>query len=125
MLSSIPSAPPDTGDVLTKALIRAALQLGLAQRELARAIGLSEATVSRLASGRTALDPESKDGELSVLVLRAFRSLDALLGGDGERMKAWLRAHNHHLGGVPAEQLQNVTGLVHVVEYLDAMRGKL
>jgi hypothetical protein len=32
---------------------------------------------------------------------------------------------NHHLGAPPADLLQTVSGLVHVAEYLDAMRGQL
>jgi hypothetical protein len=35
-----------------------------------------------------------------------------------------MHAHNHHLNGTPAEMVRSVPGLVHVVEYLDAMRGK-
>jgi hypothetical protein len=30
-----------------------------------------------------------------------------------------------HTGGVPSEQVRNVQGLMRVVEYLDAIRGKL
>ena len=62
--------------------------------------------------------------ELAALFLRLFRSLDALVGGDETRSRAWMHAHNHHLNGTPAELVRSVSGLVHVVEYLDAMRGK-
>ena len=70
------------------------------------------------------LDPGSKEGELSLLFLRAFRSLDSLLGGSEEAARAWLHADNRHLGGVPAVEMEKVAGLVRVVEYLDAMRAK-
>jgi len=40
-------------------------------------------------------------------------------------VRAWFHAANAHLGGVPATRVQTVTGLVHVAEYLDGMRGKL
>jgi DNA-binding XRE family transcriptional regulator len=115
----------DPAAVLAKALLRAGDGLGLSQRELAQLIGVSEATVSRVRSGRAPLSPESKEGELALLVLRAFRSLDALLGGDVTQMAAWMRAHNLHLAAVPATRMQTIEGLVHVVDYLDAMRGKL
>ena len=93
-------------------------------RHLAAVIGSSEASVSRLQTGR-GLDPSSKEGELALLFLRLYRSLDALVGGDDERARLWLHADNHHLAGVPAERIRSVEGLVDVVQYLDAMRGRL
>lgn len=114
---------PDPAAVLAKALMRAADAAGLPQRGLARMIGASEATVSRMAHGR-ALDPASKEGELALVFLRAFRSLDALVGGDRDRVRAWMQAENLHLGGRPADLVETVAGLVHVAGYLDALRGR-
>ena len=110
--------------VLTKATLAAAERLGLRNRQLAAVIGTSEASVSRLSSVR-ALDPETKEGELALMFLRLYRSLDALLGGDDEKSRAWLHSRNDHLGGIPAERIRTVEGLVDVVQYLDAMRGRL
>jgi hypothetical protein len=87
-------------------------------------LGTSEASISRLRAGRT-LDPRGKEGELALLFLRLYRSLDALVGGDEVRARAWLRAENAHVSGVPAERIRRVEGLVDVVQYLDAMRGRL
>jgi len=91
---------------------------------LAAVLGTSEASVSRLHGGRV-LDPASKEGELALLFLRLYRSLDALVGGDDDNARAWLHADNDHLRGVPAERIRSVEGLVDVVQYLDAMRGRL
>ena len=110
--------------MLAKAALSAADRLGLRARHLAAIIGSSEASVSRLQHGR-GLDPESKEGELALLFLRVYRSLDAIVGGDDAKARAWLGAPNEHLGGVPAERLRTVEGLVDVVQYLDAMRGRL
>lgn len=109
--------------VVTKAVRRVAEKLDVSQKELARILGVSEATVSRLASGKT-LELDRKEGELALLFVRVFRSLNALVGDEG-KARAWFHAHNDHLGGVPAERVRTVEGLVHVAEYLDAMRGKL
>jgi hypothetical protein len=49
----------------------------------------------------------------------------ALVGGDDARARDWLHAPNEHLGGVPVDRLADVQGLVDVVEYLDAVRGRL
>lgn len=117
-------ARPDAAAVLTKALLRAADRLALRQRDLAAILGSSEASVSRLNQERR-LDPASKEGELALLFLRAFRSLDALVGGDTAAAREWLHADNTHVGGIPAERIRTVEGLVDVVRYLDAMRGTL
>jgi hypothetical protein len=47
------------------------------------------------------------------------------MGGDDAKSHAWLHAGNDDVGGVPAEQVRTVEGLVNVVQYLDAMRGRL
>jgi hypothetical protein len=124
-LSFAQSTPiPEPGPVLAKATLAAADRLGLRNRHLALVIGSSEASVSRLQSGR-GLDPSSKEGELALLFLRLYRSLDALVGGDDVRARAWLHAKNEHLACVPADRIRTVEGLVDVVQYLDAMRGRL
>ena len=115
----------DGGIVLGKALARGSALLGLSQREVAVAIGTSDATVSRVFAGRRGIDPMTKEGELAALLLRVYRSLDALVGGDDRAARAWLRAPNTHLGAAPATLLASVEGLVRVAEYLDAMRGRL
>lgn len=118
----LPSSAPEA--VLIKAVLRAADHLGVRQSALADTLGVSGATVSRLASGVRTLDPASKPGELGLLFVRVFRSLDALFGGQEADARAWFDAHNHHLGGVPREMIATVTGLAHVAGYLDAMRGR-
>ncbi len=124
MSQTATAAAPDPAEVLTRATLSAAQRLGLRSRELASVIGASEASVSRLKGART-LDPETKEGELALLFLRLFRSLDALVGGDEGRARAWLRAENAHVGGAPAQRIRTVEGLIDVVQYLDAMRGRL
>lgn len=121
-----PQSPPaaDPAAVLTKAVLAAARMLGLRNRDLAHVIGASEASVSRLSAARQ-IEPDSKEGELALLFLRLFRSLEALVGGDDTKARAWLHADNAHLGGVPATRIKTVEGLVDVVQYLDAMRGRL
>jgi hypothetical protein len=115
---------PDPALVVAKAALSAAERLGLTSRHLAAVIGVSEASVSRMQHSR-GIEPTSKEGELALMFLRLFRSLDALVGGDDTKARAWLHASNDHIGGVPAERIRTVEGLVDVVQYLDAMRGRL
>lgn len=88
-------------------------------------VGLSAATISRVASGTFALEPATKSGELALLFVRVFRSLDALVGGDETKARAWFHAENEHVRGIPAERVRSVEGLTDVARYLDAMRGRL
>ena len=67
------------GKVLTTAIARIAEFWGLTNAKLGSVLGLSQATVSRLRSGRSELDPASKSFEAGQFLLRLFRSLDALL----------------------------------------------
>ena len=124
MRRALRSPTPDPAIVLTKAVVSAASRLGLRSRHLAEVLGTSEASVSRFKAGRV-IDPGSKQGELALLFLRLFRSLDALMGGDEAKARAWFGAENKHLGGVPAQRIRRVEGLVDVIQYLDAMRGRL
>jgi len=121
---SIPgSAQPDPGQVLAKATTRAAVLLGLTGAALARSIGLSEATVSRLLRGERPLSPASKEGELAMLLVRTYRALDALVGNDDRKRAAWMTSPNKALGGVPRELIQTVEGLVATLAYLDGQRA--
>ncbi len=117
------AAAPSPDLVVTKATLRAAERLAVPDAVLARVVGVSPASISRLRSGR-AIQASQKEGELALLFLRVYRSLDALLGGDVEACRGWLRGENVHVGGVPLQLIQTVSGLVGVGQYLDAMRGK-
>ena len=117
-------ARPSPAEVVTKAVLSAAHRLALRQRDLAAILGSSEASVSRLHQERR-VEPTSKEGELALLFLRAYRSLDTLVGGDDGAARRWLHAENTHVGGIPADRLKSVEGLVDVVRYLDAVRGTL
>jgi transcriptional regulator with XRE-family HTH domain len=116
---------PEAGAVLTKAALRAADRLGLSGRQLAEIVGVSEATVSRWKRGETLLEPGSKSFELAALLVRTFRSLDAITGGDEAVARRWLAAPNTALAARPVERMTQVQGLVDVTTYLDARRAPL
>lgn len=109
--------------VVAKAALRAAEQLGLSGRTLALVIGVSEATLSRIRSGRAALERGSKPFELAVLFIRMFRSLDAIVGGETAVARAWLQNPNIALGAAPLERIVTIPGLMDVIAYLDARRA--
>lgn len=123
MPRTAPAPRSDPAAVLTKAVLRAAGYLGLTSAALARVLGVSEASVSRLASGARRMDPASKEGELALLVVRVYRSLDALVGNDAAQRKAWMESANRALNARPIDLIQRAEGLAAVVSYLDAMRA--
>lgn len=115
----------DKSRILIKALIRMTERLRLSRQELAAILGLSESSLSRLfTKPRTFLDPDSKEGQFVILLLRFYRSLDTLFGGNENQCQLWLRSENKHLRGNPILLIQSIEGLVMAVQYLDAMRGK-
>ncbi|OLB12321.1 MAG: hypothetical protein AUH10_08460 [Gammaproteobacteria bacterium 13_2_20CM_66_19] len=116
---------PDPGVILSRATVRAARFLAVTQGELAEVIGVSGATLSRLANGQRHLEPGSKPWQLAALFVRLFRSLDAIVGSDDAAARAWLRSANSALGGVPLALISDPAGLVRTVDYLDAARARI
>jgi len=110
----------EKANVLAEAFAAAGKYLGMTQADLGDVIGKDRSAISR-----GSIDPHSKDGELALLFIRCYRALYVLVGGDAEHMRHWMKTENLHTGGIPAEQVKSVQGLVSVLEYLDAIRGKL
>ena len=115
---------PSENEVLSKALLNSKEHLGLTNSELGEIIGKDRTYFTRLRNN-SVLEPDSKEGELALHVIRIYRSLYALEGGDFEAMEEWLNTPNKHLNATPKELLKTVQGLIQVTEYLDAMRGKV
>lgn len=111
--------------VLTKAILNLATFYDLTGKDLCHIIGISESTVTRLNQGKAFLSPSTKEGEIALLLLRVYRGLNSLIGNNHDKAKLWLNSDNKYFNRKPIEQLKSVAGLVEVVNYIDAMRGKL
>jgi len=123
---TLPAATPrSAAAVLSKATVRAAEQLNVRQAQLAKVLGLSAATTSRLAAGTWLLPQDSKSWELAAAFVRLYRSLAAITGGKAQAMRDWLHSGNDALGGEPVRRILTAEGLFHVVQYLDATRGRI
>lgn len=118
-----PGQAPAAAAVLTKATLRAAAFLGLTNAALARVVGLSESQISRMAKGEKALEIGSKPAELATLLVRVYRSVDALVGNSDAQRKAWMRSFNRAFNEPPKDAILKVDGLVRVVNYLDGARA--
>jgi uncharacterized protein (DUF2384 family) len=97
----------------------------LSNAKLGTVLGLSPATVSRLRSGRTQLDPASKSFEAGQFLLRLFRGLDALMGSDDQASQRWLETRNLDLDARPLDLIDSFKGLIIVCDYVDAHRARV
>ncbi len=113
---------PDPSSVLTKAVARAAERLDISRALLAKVLGVSPPTVTRLYSGDYKLDERRKEWEFALLFVRVFRSLDSIVGNE-QTARQWLNSENRGLNGRPVDLIRQTEGLVRVVHYLDASRG--
>lgn len=110
---------PDRALVLGTAMLNTRPMLGLTLEELGRILGRDRTTIQR-----SGIDPQSPAGQLAALLIRVYRSAHVLMGSD-DGVKYWLEVSNRTFGCPPRELLFSLQGLVHVVEYLDAYRGKV
>lgn len=113
---------PEAATVLGKAVARAAERLGITRSQLAQILGLSPPTITRLYNGEYRLDERRKEWEFAMLFLRAFRSLDSIVG-DEQTARRWLNSENRGLNARPLDLMRETEGLVRVVHYLDASRS--
>lgn len=109
---------PDPNRVLAEALLNAASFLGITKAEVGKAIDKHPSNIAR-----TGIDPTRHSGQIALLIVRIYRSLFALMGGDQKNMRHFMYTQNNGTGGIPREQIQTIQGVVAVCEYLDAMRG--
>jgi uncharacterized protein (DUF2384 family) len=121
--ATAPQESSSDSRLIAKSVVRAAEKLEISNRVLARIIGVSDATVSRLKKGEYPLESSQKPFQLAVLFIRLYRSLDALTGGDDEVSAKWLSNPNKAFSGAPIELIQSVSGLMNVINYLDARRA--
>ncbi len=109
--------------VVAKAVFNAAHRLGLSQKDLSEILGLSQGQISKLKTGDAFLT--GKAFEIAVYLIRIFRSLDTITGGDEQTNKAWMNNENTDLGMIPLQAIKSVANLVDTMNYLDSARAPL
>ena len=107
--------------VLAKAFFNTGKQFNFTQTQLATILGISEPTINRLGT-QLGIDPTSKQGEIALLFINLFCALYDLTGGDSDWIQHFLKSKNTVTGGVPMEQIENVRGLVSVLQSVEAIR---
>lgn len=118
-MTAEPNSSHNTMVVLSKSTLNAAKFLGLSHTELAQLLGISELSVSQLEASTGFIDPCGHEGERAVTLIRIFRALDALVGGDEEARITWMSTQNSAIGDVPKQAIQTFSGLVQTMTYLE------
>lgn len=110
--------------VLAKALVRAQSAMGIDNQQMAAILGVNRTTLARAYQSEN-LDPEQNAGRLAAVVLRIYRSVHTLMGGDTRNIQHWLNTPNRAFSEqTPLQLMLSVDGLVSVAQYCDAMRGR-
>lgn len=117
-------AQPDQSQILAMAITNLKELLTISSDDLGQIIGVHRNTIDRLLK-KGEINPQNKEGQFSLLLIRIYRSLFALNGGNNQAIKHWLTTKNRHVQGVPLEEMKTILGLSRVVNYLDAIRGKI
>lgn len=126
MASVLSNPGSDRARVLTQALGETARRLELGSTDLQHIIGISQPSASRLLNGQFTLPEGGKVWELAASLVRLYRSLISLVGGNDELARAWLRSTNAAFDAQkPVVLIRRIDGLLHVCEYLDAQRARV
>lgn len=116
----------ERSEVLAGAVSESAQRLCICPADLGRIIGVSRPVAGRLLRGKARLRLGSKTWELAVLVVRVYRALIVLSGGDDHLAQRWLHAPNLAFAQErPIDVLQRIDGLTRVLAYLDTHCARL
>lgn len=122
---ALSSNAQDDSVILSSAVAKIADLWGFTNEKLGAILGLSSATISRMRSGKSMLEPRTKSFEAGQVLLRLFRSLDALVGSDDLAARAWLSAPNIDLASRPLDLIERFQGLLLVCDYVDDYRARV
>ena len=106
--------------VLTTAVINASNLLGLTDQQFADVINVSPQNLTKLKSGQYLLEDGSDSFKHAALLVRLFRSIDAIAFGDASVVKQWMKSKNLALNACPIEMIGEKVGLETVVSYLES-----
>lgn len=111
----------DQKRILAKAFFKASEQLNLSQTQLAMILGISEPEIHKLRS-KGQIDPFSQQGERALLIIRLFKALYNLSGGDQKKIQLFLNTRNRVTGGIPLKQIETTHGLVACLQFVEPIQ---
>lgn len=110
------------GKILTQAVLNAAKYLGLNDRQLSSALEISTDELCDFRLGSNQLVENTKSFIRAVYLIRVYRSIFAIMGGDELVMHQWMKSPDTALDAIPIEIISTWEGLESVINYLDARR---
>ncbi len=110
-------------DIIAYGLKEASKIMGISQVQLAAILQVDKSSLSR--AFKNGIEPGSLKAQVSILIIRMYRSLFAISGDNSKFMKHFLNTQNRAFSSKPIDMIKNIEGLVQVNQYLDAMRGKV
>jgi len=111
---------PSKASALTKALLNASKEMGISTTHLGKILGEESSEIKH-----KGITPESKSGELALMLIRCYTSLHALVGSKEEIIQHWMYTYNSGTQGIPVKQISRIDGLVRVTQYLEIMCQKV
>ena len=110
------------GKILTQAVLNVAKYLGLNDGQLSSALGVSADELYDLKLGSKQLIENTTSFVRAIYIVRVYRSIFAIMGGDELVMRQWMKSPNTALDAIPIEIINTSEGLECVANYLDARR---
>lgn len=107
---------------LASALSKSAAFLGIAQTELAIMLKISPGAMTK--SLKNGIDPNKLQGRYSLMIIKVYRSLFVLLGGNKQQMTKWIRGKLILFNKSPIDMMYDETDIVYLIEYLGSMKAK-
>lgn len=114
---------PDQGEVLAKAVLRAArgLQLTAAQCVVALGVDVIDPDGAYAMEAGAPIDPHSDAGLRALQLIRIYQRLHAQTGNDRTAMAHWMRTENRQLGSRPIDLLTSKENLGQIEAYLESL----
>lgn len=103
---------------LTEAALKAAKRLGLDTAEVARILGVPEGAIMAMRKGQRTLDGITAEAERGDALVKISLRLQALLGPEETKHRAWIRHANPAFEGKPLEVMLQRDGGMRVLEHL-------
>ena len=122
MLMSPLSQSINQSRVLAKAAWKAAEHLGLKPEQFLRILHL-ECVDMNLSEATLMLDLNSKQGEIALILIRIYKAIYNLNGGDTKWMHHFLNSPNLLTSGIPIEQLESMSGLLSVLKTVESLNS--
>ena len=105
--------------VLAKAVLAAAKKMGLTYDQLAMVLGID---LSRINIDYCKLSSLQK--EIALKLIRITNALDSLVGGEISMMQHFMKSPNKITKGIPLDQIQNISELEIVLQFVEGLQAK-